>query len=120
MTTTRRRSAAPARRSTSGRSRARRLRWERTSSNSFSPPSRPGYQQAAARPVCKRAARLEVPPADLGDDGLLAVGRELSPERLVLAYSRGIRPWYEDGLPILWPSPDPRLVLEAEQLKVPS
>ena len=41
-----------------------------------------------------------------------------SPERLVLAYSRGIFPWYEDGLPILWHSPDPRMVLEAEELRV--
>ncbi|HEV7499215.1 MAG TPA: leucyl/phenylalanyl-tRNA--protein transferase [Vicinamibacteria bacterium] len=69
-------------------------------------------------PVFKLDERLEFPPADLADDGLLAVGGDLSPERLVLAYSRGIFPWYEDGLPILWHSPDPRMVLEPEQLRV--
>jgi leucyl/phenylalanyl-tRNA---protein transferase len=71
-------------------------------------------------PVFKLDERLEFPPADLADDGLLAVGGDLSPERLVLAYSRGIFPWYEDGLPILWHSPDPRMVLEPEQLRVPT
>jgi leucyl/phenylalanyl-tRNA---protein transferase len=70
-------------------------------------------------PVFKLDDRLEFPPANLAEDGLLAVGGDLSPERLVLAYSRGIFPWYEDGLPILWHSPDPRMVLEAEALRVP-
>jgi leucyl/phenylalanyl-tRNA--protein transferase len=71
-------------------------------------------------PVFKLDERLEFPPADLADDGLLAVGGDLSPERLVLAYSRGIFPWYEDGLPILWHSPDPRMVLEAQRLRIPA
>ena len=71
-------------------------------------------------PVFKLDERLEFPPPDLADDGLLAVGGDLSPERLVLAYSRGIFPWYEEGLPILWHSPDPRMVLEADQLRVPT
>jgi len=70
-------------------------------------------------PVFKLDDRLEFPPAGLAEDGLLAVGGDLSPERLVLAYSRGIFPWYEDGLPILWHSPDPRMVLEADALRVP-
>jgi leucyl/phenylalanyl-tRNA--protein transferase len=52
------------------------------------------------------------------DDGLLAVGGDLSMERLVLAYSMGIFPWYSDDSPILWWSPDPRLVLMPEDLKV--
>jgi len=73
-----------------------------------------------AMPVFKLDERLEFPPADLADDGLLAVGGDLSPERLVLAYSRGIFPWYEDGLPILWHSPDPRMVLEADKLRIQS
>lgn len=51
-------------------------------------------------------------------DGLLAVGGDLSPERLLLAYQNGIFPWYSDGDPILWWSPDPRLVLYPEKLKV--
>ncbi len=44
-------------------------------------------------------------------DGLLAVDGDLLPDRLLLAYSMGIFPWYSEGLPILWWSPDPRLVL---------
>jgi leucyl/phenylalanyl-tRNA--protein transferase len=43
-------------------------------------------------------------------DGLLAVGGDLSPTRLINAYRRGIFPWYSDGQPILWWSPDPRVV----------
>ena len=43
-------------------------------------------------------------------DGLLAVGGDLSPARLLSAYRRGIFPWYSDGQPILWWSPDPRVV----------
>jgi leucyl/phenylalanyl-tRNA--protein transferase len=52
------------------------------------------------------------------EDGLLAVGGDLSLERLLLAYSMGIFPWYSDDSPILWWSPDPRLVLFPEDLKV--
>jgi leucyl/phenylalanyl-tRNA---protein transferase len=63
--------------------------------------------------------RLAFPPVHLAEDGLLAVGGDLRPERLVLAYSRGIFPWYHDGLPILWHSPDPRMVLAAADLHVP-
>jgi len=48
----------------------------------------------------------------------LAVGGDLSVERLVQAYSRGIFPWYEDPQPILWWSPDPRSVLFPDQLQV--
>jgi leucyl/phenylalanyl-tRNA--protein transferase len=51
-------------------------------------------------------------------DGLLAVGGDLSPERLLAAYRRGIFPWYEAGQPILWWSPDPRAVLLPDELKV--
>ena len=52
------------------------------------------------------------PPADLAEpEGLLAVGGDLSPLRLLEAYRQGIFPWYEQGDPILWWSPDPRLVL---------
>lgn len=54
----------------------------------------------------------DFPPAELaGADGLLAVGGELSPQRLLRAYGRGIFPWYGEGDPILWWSPDPRFVL---------
>jgi leucyl/phenylalanyl-tRNA--protein transferase len=44
-------------------------------------------------------------------DGLLAAGGDLAPERLLAAYERGIFPWYEEGQPVLWWSPDPRAVL---------
>jgi len=51
-------------------------------------------------------------------DGLLAVGGDLSVERLLLAYRSGIFPWFNDGDPILWWSPNPRMVLFPEKLKV--
>jgi leucyl/phenylalanyl-tRNA---protein transferase len=51
-------------------------------------------------------------------DGLLAMGGDLSVERLILAYRSGIFPWYSQGQPILWWSPDPRMVLFPKKLKV--
>ncbi len=51
-------------------------------------------------------------------NGLLAVDGDLSPERLIQAYSRGIFPWFGEGEPILWWSPDPRMVLFPAELKV--
>ncbi|HSR63055.1 MAG TPA: leucyl/phenylalanyl-tRNA--protein transferase [Gammaproteobacteria bacterium] len=51
-------------------------------------------------------------------DGLLAIGGDLSSERLLDAYQRGIFPWYSEGQPILWWSPDPRWVLQPEKLKI--
>lgn len=51
-------------------------------------------------------------------DGLLAAGGDLSSERLLSAYRRGIFPWYEEGQPVLWWSPDPRAVLRPESLHV--
>ena len=51
-------------------------------------------------------------------EGLLAVGGDLSSERLLAAYQRGIFPWYNPGQPILWWSPDPRAVLYPEKLKI--
>jgi leucyl/phenylalanyl-tRNA---protein transferase len=58
-------------------------------------------------------------PAQAEPDGLLAVGGDLSPERLLTAYAEGIFPWFSEGSPILWWSPDPRLVLDAPALHVP-
>src|SRR5213080_373527 len=52
-------------------------------------------------------------------NGLLAASEDLSPRRLIDAYSRGIFPWYSEGQPILWWSPDPRMVLFTDELKVP-
>jgi leucyl/phenylalanyl-tRNA--protein transferase len=51
-------------------------------------------------------------------DGLLAAGADLSPQRLLAAYRQGIFPWYAEGEPILWWSPDPRMVLIPAELKV--
>jgi len=51
-------------------------------------------------------------------EGLLAVGGDLSSERLLAAYRQGIFPWYNPGQPILWWSPDPRAVLYPEKLKI--
>ncbi|MDA0177684.1 Leucyl/phenylalanyl-tRNA--protein transferase [Mesoflavibacter sp. HG96] len=52
------------------------------------------------------------------EDGLLAIGGDLSPERLLAAYQNGIFPWFEDDNTILWWSPDPRFVLFPSRLKV--
>ena len=51
-------------------------------------------------------------------DGLLAIGGDLSVERLLLAYNSGIFPWFEDDQPILWWSPNPRMVLFPNKFKV--
>jgi leucyl/phenylalanyl-tRNA--protein transferase len=70
-------------------------------------------------PVFELTDDLIFPPPELAErDGLLCVGGDLSEERLLLAYSMGIFPWYSDGDPILWWSPDPRLVLFPRELKV--
>jgi len=55
------------------------------------------------------------PPYLAREDGLLAIGGDLSVERLLLAYGQGIFPWYTEEDPILWWAPDPRLVLEPEK-----
>lgn len=62
---------------------------------------------------------LRFPPVDRADDrGLLCAGGDLGVDRLLLAYSSGIFPWYGEGLPILWWSPDPRFVLMPRALHV--
>ena len=61
---------------------------------------------------------LVFPPPHLAEpDGLLAMGGDLTPERLIVAYRQGIFPWY-DGDHILWWSPDPRFVLWPHDLKI--
>jgi len=57
-------------------------------------------------------------PLKADKDGLLAAGGDLSAEALISAYSAGIFPWYEEDFPILWWSPDPRLVLFPERFKL--
>ena len=62
---------------------------------------------------------LVFPPVQLADqDGVLAIGGDLSTERLLLAYKSGIFPWYNQGEPIIWYSPNPRMVLFPEKLKI--
>ena len=51
--------------------------------------------------------------------GLIAVGGDLHPDRVLRGYAAGIFPWYSEGQPILWHSPDPRFVLELDSLHVP-
>lgn len=68
-----------------------------------------------------RADSLDFPPVDEAFDdppGLLAAGGDLRPERLLAAYARGIFPWYDDDSPILWWSPDPRMVLRPSDIHV--
>ena len=57
-------------------------------------------------------------PATARRDGLLALGGNLEPKTLLDAYRRGIFPWYEEGQPLLWWCPDPRIVLEPGKLRV--
>ena len=64
-------------------------------------------------------APLAFPDPNLADDeGMLAIGGDLSPERLLFAYEHGIFPWYDEGLPPMWWSPNPRTVLDPERLHV--
>jgi leucyl/phenylalanyl-tRNA--protein transferase len=69
-------------------------------------------------PVYSLGRALAFPPPDDAEEGLLAVGGDLSAERLLLAYRSGIFPWYDEDLPILWHSPDPRCVLVVDRLHV--
>jgi leucyl/phenylalanyl-tRNA---protein transferase len=76
--------------------------------------------RAPQRPVLlSPGAPVEFPDPRKGDDeGLIAIGGDLSERRLLAAYSHGIFPWYSQGFPVLWWSPNPRAVLEADQLHV--
>lgn len=63
------------------------------------------------------------PPAETAlrqPDGLLAIGGDLSPQRLLNAYRRGIFPWYSEGQPILWWTPDPRMVFRTDGVRLSS
>jgi leucyl/phenylalanyl-tRNA--protein transferase len=70
-------------------------------------------------PVYLLSSNIAFPSPNLtSEDGLLAVGGDLDQKRLLLAYSLGIFPWYAEAEPILWWSPDPRLVLYPEDLRI--
>lgn len=65
------------------------------------------------------ANNIQFPPPEMADsDGIVAVGGDLAPERLIEAYRQGIFPWYSEHDPIIWWSPDPRFVLYPNRLKV--
>lgn len=70
-------------------------------------------------PVYLLTSELSFPPPEgASDEGIVAVGGDVSPERLVLAYSQGIFPWPHEGLPLLWFSPDPRFVIDLNDVHV--
>ena len=70
-------------------------------------------------PVFMLSDKIEFPPPQLASKhGLLAVGGDLSQKRLLLAYRMGIFPWYSDDEPVMWWSPDPRLVLYPREIKI--
>ncbi len=69
--------------------------------------------------LSRNSRDFRFPPVELASpEGLLAVGGDLQPERLLEAYRHGIFPWYNEDQPILWWSPDPRAVLFPEQLHI--
>lgn len=75
--------------------------------------------QGKHRPLFFLDDRLVFPAVEEANmEGLLAVGGDLSPERLLLAYQNGIFPWFNDDSLILWWSPDPRMVLFPEKVKI--
>ena len=69
-------------------------------------------------PVFRLGDQLEFPPVHLAEDGILALGGDLKPERLLIAYAEGIFPWYAENMPILWHSPDPRMMMTTRDLVV--
>ena len=70
-------------------------------------------------PLVFLGKEMSFPPVDNANhEGLLAFGGDLSPERLMLAYEQGIFPWFNEGSMILWWSPDPRMVLFPDQIKI--
>jgi leucyl/phenylalanyl-tRNA---protein transferase len=62
--------------------------------------------------------RLRLDPEAADARGLVAVGGDLRPETLLAAYGRGVFPWYEEGLPVCWWSPDPRAILPLDALHI--
>jgi leucyl/phenylalanyl-tRNA--protein transferase len=70
-------------------------------------------------PIYQLIDELIFPPRDHAEaGGLLAVGGDLSPRRLLLAYSMGIFPWFSEGDPILWWTPDPRCILRPSEFRI--
>lgn len=71
-------------------------------------------------PIFRLTASYQFPPTELADEnGLLAIGGDLDPRRLITAYSQGIFPWYSEDQPLLWWYTSPRLVLFPDEFRIP-
>lgn len=69
-------------------------------------------------PIYLLTDKLNFPPVEGAEDGIVAIGGDLSPERLLLAYQKGIFPWYSEEEPIIWHSPEDRFVLLPDELHI--
>lgn len=70
-------------------------------------------------PVYRLSDKPVFPPPEMAEEtGILAIGGDLTPERLLAAYSKGIFPWFSEGEPILWWAPSPRLVIFPKEFRV--
>lgn len=69
-------------------------------------------------PIYLLNEQLSFPPVDGAEDGIVAIGGDLSSERLLLAYSKGIFPWYSEDEPIIWHSPEERFILMLDDLHI--
>ncbi|NBQ85607.1 MAG: leucyl/phenylalanyl-tRNA--protein transferase, partial [Methylophilaceae bacterium] len=79
------------------------------------------YYQLPTGRVAALDADTPFPPIDCAlkdPNGLIAIGGDLSAARILSAYQQGIFPWFSEGEPILWWSPDPRMVLFPDELKI--
>ncbi len=64
-------------------------------------------------------SEFDFPPIELAsEEGIIAIGGDLHPKRLLVAYHSGIFPWYNEGEPIIWYSPDPRMILFPKEIKI--
>ncbi len=72
-------------------------------------------------PVFQLSQSFDFPPPELAEkNGLLAIGGDLHPQRLIAAYSQGIFPWYSEGDPLLWWFTNPRLVIFPQEFRIPN
>jgi leucyl/phenylalanyl-tRNA--protein transferase len=79
----------------------------------------PSASYLGCMPIYRLSKEIAFPdPRDADEQGILAVGGDLNPQRILLAYALGIFPWYSRGEPIIWWSPDPRMVLLPAELHV--
>ncbi len=69
-------------------------------------------------PIYELSSDLIFPPVEGAEDGIVAIGGDLTAERLVLAYRLGVFPWFNEDQPIIWWSPDPRFVLFVDKVHV--